>query len=350
MLTLRVRSMKHILVATIAVVVVVVTVMLGMSLHIAPLNTPGHHDGNHLTSDSSTSFPAIIKNGHPLLRQRTYPKYPRRERCNQCLLYNYTSLISPQTCRDHGAINLFMLITSIPSAREARNVIRRTWASLTRNNTNDSRYVFLFGRARNVEDQEVLNWESQMYGDILQDGYLDSYFNLSLKVLGGYWYVKNHCPRARWILRTADDVYVNVPALFSLIKAKGSLLKNRMFGMCFQRPVIPIRATRSKYFVTKEEWPEKRYPPYCVGWAFTVSFHTMTQLIEESPNVPYFAIEDVYFGIVLKALKLQVSPQPGFRDAKAREPASAVCNGKTPIAIHQVSPHNMESLWLHCQK
>ena len=44
----------------------------------------------------------------------------------------------------------------------------------------------MMGVGFSIEEQEVIFNESEKHGDILKENYIDSFYNLSIKVLSGY--------------------------------------------------------------------------------------------------------------------------------------------------------------------
>lgn len=67
--------------------------------------------------------------------------------------------------------------------------------------------------------QSNLTNESQNYGDILQESFLDSYANLTLKsVMLLKWFTRE-CDKVPYVLKTDDDMYINLKQLFQLTVA-----------------------------------------------------------------------------------------------------------------------------------
>ena len=244
---------------------------------------------------SHIDFPPGIEKGHPYLKARTYPNEARNDSCSGCFPYIYHNVLNVEGCGDLPSIKILILVTTIPKEIAIRTAIRETWGR----NTNTTRSVFVFGVGWSSEEQEILLDESILYGDILQDNYIDSYFNLSLKVLSGYhWWSKN-CENAPFVLRTAGDNFVNTPHILHLLSSKPSWPR-KIIGYCFKaRAVWPIRAVRSKFYVTLKEYPYDKYIAYCIGTSFITPASTVNLILETSPNVPYFVMEDVYFGMVM---------------------------------------------------
>lgn len=55
--------------------------------------------------------------------------------------------------------------------------------------------VFLVGKIENNETQEKLISESQTYDDLIQENFMDSYNNLTLKAVMMLKWVVNNCER-----------------------------------------------------------------------------------------------------------------------------------------------------------
>jgi hypothetical protein len=66
--------------------------------------------------------------------------------------------------------------------------------------------------------------ESNLYQDMVIGPFLDSYRNLTYKHVMALKWVHYHCPEARYVLKSDDDVFVHTPALQRLI-ANGTFHK-----------------------------------------------------------------------------------------------------------------------------
>jgi len=67
--------------------------------------------------------------------------------------------------------------------------------------------------------QSNLTQESQTYGDILQESFLDSYANLTLKSVMLLKWFSRECNKIPYVLKTDDDMYINLKQLFQLTVA-----------------------------------------------------------------------------------------------------------------------------------
>lgn len=78
--------------------------------------------------------------------------------------------------------------------------------------------IFLLGQTPSNETQSQIIAESDQFGDIVQESFLDSYNNLTLKSVMLLKWVTNNClDRVRFIMKCDDDVFVNVPNLLHIL-------------------------------------------------------------------------------------------------------------------------------------
>ena len=99
---------------------------------------------------------------------------------------------------------------------EERQVIRDTWAKdqLALSNV---KVIFLLGQLKNATFQSNVTTESESYGDILQEGFIDTYANLTVKSLMLLKWFTKECDKVPYILKTDDDMYINLKQLFQLV-------------------------------------------------------------------------------------------------------------------------------------
>jgi len=83
--------------------------------------------------------------------------------------------------------------------------------------------VFLVGVSVETLVPDALLMESDAYGDIIQEDFLDAYRNLTYKGIMGLKWVSTYCQQARFLLKTDDDIFVN---MFSML----AHLQTRMDG------------------------------------------------------------------------------------------------------------------------
>ena len=113
-----------------------------------------------------------------------------------------------------------------------------TWARFAVHNTANVRYIFLIGGGWTGSDVTTVQTESAIYGDILQEDYVDSYYNLSYKVLSGFKWAVDFCPRAKFVVRSADDMYLNIPRILNLLQITEKVSIRKQIGFCYKKASV----------------------------------------------------------------------------------------------------------------
>lgn len=126
-------------------------------------------------------------------------------------------LNNPNVCKDQD-IYILAYVHTAPDHYKRRIVIRQTWGSAS-NYERNVRVIFVMGRTTDDPAgqaiQRALEFESEQYGDIVQEDFLDTYRNLTYKGIAALKWIDERCSHARWILKTDDDIFVNT---FNLLR------------------------------------------------------------------------------------------------------------------------------------
>ncbi|NXY85343.1 B3GT2 galactosyltransferase, partial [Alcedo cyanopectus] len=95
----------------------------------------------------------------------------------------------------------------------------------------------------------ALEEESGAHHDILQQDFLDTYNNLTLKTLMGLEWVAKHCPGASYVLKADSDVFLNLPYLIRrlLVPPRPRLATGHVY-----RNTAPLRSRAYKWYVPTE--------------------------------------------------------------------------------------------------
>ena len=113
-----------------------------------------------------------------------------------------------------------------------RKVIRETWLTPSYNNTGQARHAFPIGTTNNEILTSQVKQEDDDFGDIIQFSFCESYRNLTLKTLMGFMWATEFCSNAHFIMKTDDDVYVNINGLIRTLLIHGSSLRTSVAGLC----------------------------------------------------------------------------------------------------------------------
>ncbi|KAM8828099.1 N-acetyllactosaminide beta-1,3-N-acetylglucosaminyltransferase 2 [Spinachia spinachia] len=289
----------------------------------------------------------------------------------------YPLLINqPDTCGSNSSSSgvdspmLLMAIKSQAGNFENRQAIRKTWgrSGLVRGESNKKgglvRTVFLLGRQDSSSGpppdvQDLLQMEDQKYGDILQWDFRDTFFNLTLKDLLFWEWLRQYCPTAIFVFKGDDDVFVRTGALLDYLNTQWeehNLWKaytNKTDLDLFVGDVIynarPIREPSAKYYIP-ERFYKGAYPPYAGGGGVVYSGSLALRLKDVSEKVRLFPIDDVYLGMCMYRLGLSPSHHPGFLTFDL--PASdrhKPCAYRSVLLVHRRSPQEMLTLWKQLQ-
>ncbi|KAK5869351.1 hypothetical protein PBY51_024075 [Eleginops maclovinus] len=245
---------------------------------------------------------------------------------------------------------LLLFVKSSPENFERRQAIRHTWG-------NESfvwsklgatvRMVFALGvdEKQRSRVQSALLQEDQSYGDLIQQDFLDTFHNLTAKLIMQFHWVHEYCPQALFLMSADDDIFVHMT---NLVKYLRQLLSNKSGVKDFwvghvHRGAPPVRRKESKYHVPYDLYPWPSYPDYTAGAGYVVSRDVATKIYQATRVLnSSIYIDDVYMGICANAMG--VSPQ---------EHVYFSGEGKAPyhpcIYDHMITSHghvtDVRSLW-----
>lgn len=244
-------------------------------------------------------------------------------------------------------------------------------------NINKNNLVFLVGRRTFLysSDKEVnylqdkLRIESELYSDILQEDFIDSYHNLTLKSIMLLKWVANRCKeKVSYILKVDDDTFVNIPNLLHVLTGqmlplynatlhfydylrldenqnveKYRSTTNLLLGHRFCG-VKPVSDLSSKWYAPYYLYKSDVYPPYLSGTAYVMSVDVALRLYNETLVTPYFHLEDVFItGICAAKQKIRRRHNPLFHYSftKDNQKSLMFCAMKGLITQHNLTPAEM---------
>uniref|UniRef100_A0A1A8BI10 Hexosyltransferase n=1 Tax=Nothobranchius kadleci TaxID=1051664 RepID=A0A1A8BI10_NOTKA len=221
----------------------------------------------------------------------------------------------PEKCANKEIL-LLVFVKSSPENAARRNAIRSTWGNETYiQKSLGVRVKVLFalgvhqegrGRPSLSSLHKQLVQEDHLHGDLIQKSFLDSFHNLTLKLILQFHWMHDHCAHAHYFMTADDDIFVHMPNLVKYLQEKKGT-KNLWVGRV-HAGAPPVRSKGSKYYVPYQMYRWMSYPDYTAGAGYVVSgdvankiYHAMLTL-----NASLF-IDDVFMGICANAVG--VSPQ-----------------------------------------
>ncbi|XP_026230253.1 beta-1,3-galactosyltransferase 2-like [Anabas testudineus] len=259
----------------------------------------------------------------------------------------------PGKCADkQPAPFLVLLIATEARQVEARNAIRQTWGNESVASTLGFIRLFLLGKndgELGLLQQRMLEAESRRYHDIIQQNFLDSYKNLTVKTLMGMNWVAMHCPRASYVMKTDSDMFVNTEYLiYKLLRPEVKPKKNYFTGNNM-RGYAPNRNKNSKWYMPPELYPSEKYPTFCSGTGYVFSGDLARKIYRASLSIRHLHLEDVYVGICLAKLRIETSPPPNEFLFNHWRVSYSSCKYSHLITSHGFHPNELLKYWHHLQ-
>lgn len=239
---------------------------------------------------------------------------------------------------------LVILVASSPGEVKARQAIRVTWGS--RDSWWGQRVLtlFLLGRdARGKDEAAALENESVLYGDIIRQDFMDTYDNLTLKTIMAFQWFSEFCSNARFFMKTDVDVFINTPNLVRFL-----LRLNSSQDVFTGYPLINNFAYRGldrKRSISYEEYPFRLYPPYCSGLGYILDGNLALRAYELMGHVKPLKFEDVYVGICLNLLKVNVTLPEDAEQFFLYKIDFDVCKYRHLIAVHGLTANELIQSW-----
>uniref|UniRef100_A0A8C6WUZ6 Hexosyltransferase n=1 Tax=Neogobius melanostomus TaxID=47308 RepID=A0A8C6WUZ6_9GOBI len=227
-----------------------------------------------------------------------------------------------------------------PGNFDRREVLRKTWARERQHNGLWIRRIFISGTAgsgvEKVRLNELLKAEQKEHRDILQWDFDESFFNLTLKQILFFEWMKHRCPNVHFLLNGDDDVFANTDGMVEyLTDLPGNNGSSHLYTGYVIYNAAPIRSSESKYYIPNQITAEL-YPPYCGGGGYLLSGHTamvihnMSVSTEKAGLLPTVHMGVKTFGLTIYNLILD-----------QHEP----CYMKGLLLVHRFLPAQIYLMW-----
>lgn len=245
-----------------------------------------------------------------------------------------------ELCPDLGRnLKILVAITSAPNHKNARMAIRQTWGHYGQRS--DVKIAFLLGSTNDPQLARDMTDENKLYGDLISGHFLDSYDNLTLKTVSLLEWVDNYCNNVKFILKTDDDMFINIPKLLSFIE-KHAKDKWTIFGRLAKK-WKPIRNKNSKYYVSPSQYQPAILPDFTTGPAYLMTGDVVHDLYTVALSKTYLKLEDVFTtGIVAQDFKVKRTHVNEFYNRRVTMNACTIQKG---ISVHMVKFDEQFDLW-----
>ncbi|KAG8431660.1 hypothetical protein GDO86_020556 [Hymenochirus boettgeri] len=260
-----------------------------------------------VVQDSSPTMPPTTR--HPLA-----PPYP----------YAYTFLMNLQEkCQNRDPF-LVLLVASASHDIDSRLAVRETWG-------NESNY-----------GEQLLEEENRIYGDIVQQDFMDTYYNLTLKTLMGIEWVTKYCPTASYVMKTDSDMFLNVEYLIHKVLLPGTPVRENFYTGDIRNNTGPIRNHSNKWYVPEEIYPSNIYPPYFSGSGYVFSANLAQKIYEQRSGFRSCQWR-CFVGLCFTSLLSRAAPRPKIFNGNYKEYDR--CLFHKLVTVHSYARERLRDVW-----
>ncbi|CAL1538678.1 unnamed protein product [Lymnaea stagnalis] len=232
--------------------------------------------------------------------------------------FTFGYLLNPNHTCDVGKTQLLFVIPSAPENFENRAKVRQgNTAKYVKVEGNNAKMLFFLGiPAASSNDSEKtqtrVHEESVAHGDIVQLDFEDVYRNILLKAISMLRWASTFCRRTTYVIRTDDDVRIDVAKVRSVLestsrKHKDFILGDRKEGWG------PHRVRESKYYVSEAEYQQSTYPPLAVGGLLGYPISTVSLLYQAAVRLEPLWLDDVFItGLCAPQVNVPLISDPNF--------------------------------------
>jgi len=283
-----------------------------------------------------------------------FPKDERmyyRKRAIKVNPYKHQLLLVPSQLCDTDTV-MIVIVHSGTNNVAQRAAIRETWGDaattgrwpgggLQDRSCSGLRLAFVLGLHADQTVNRAVREEHARHNDIIQGDFVDDYRNMTLKSLLDLKAVDERCPGVRYLLKTDDDMIVNLPYLLRLLATKN--LQRSIMG-----PInVGARAHRGgKWKLTQQEFPFVLFPPYESGSAYVITGDLIHELFVTAEYVPHIFIDDVYVtGILGRILGVNHVMHRGFAFWHSRAPSVCDIVSNRVVSGTKMTPARLRDIW-----
>ncbi|BFF90747.1 beta-1-3-galactosyltransferase 1-like [Drosophila madeirensis] len=223
--------------------------------------------------------------------------------------------------------------------------------------------VFMLGSSKSdlpPDESKQLQQEAHRYNDIIQESFIDTYNNLTLKSVLALKHVSKSCSNSTaFFFKCDDDTFVNVPNLLHFILGGTVPLYNDtikytsswqsrlggttevMRGYKFSKSK-PIMNTTSKWYMPHYMYPHSTYPEYLSGGGYLLSIDVVQRLYDAAWSTKMVYLEDLYVtGLCAKRAHLKPLHSSLFYFKYSMQ----LCAYKAMITLHKAKGRRLKRVW-----
>lgn len=191
------------------------------------------------------------------------------------------------TAKNNSQRTALFVVLSARKNFDNRNLIRQTYGSIkSANNVSILATVFMLGNWDDggVEETDChrLQAEIDQFGDIVVGDFIDSYRNLTLKTIMAYEWLTSYCREAELVVKTDDDVVVNVFQLTKVLDSWSPADISSLKIWCrVHRYESEVNDTSTAFYPSPLDFPDGKYPDFCSGLGYVTTIGVIDRIVDE---------------------------------------------------------------------
>lgn len=130
--------------------------------------------------------------------------------------------------------------------------------------------------------QMELEQEIVEFGDIISGNFDDNYRNLTLKSIMAYEWLTSYCRQAQFVVKTDDDVMVNVYRLTEELSSWSQTdVSSSNIWCSVHNHEKTINNPVSKFYVPNDEFSGNIFPRHCAGVGYVTPMIVIDRIVNE---------------------------------------------------------------------
>lgn len=191
--------------------------------------------------------------------------------------------------------------------------------------------AILIFQSTSKDQQDALDKEYELYGDVVQTNMADTYEGLTYKMVGIFEWIRSFCYHVSFVVKADDDMYLNMHELNILIDSHVNDSKT-IYGRHFPHAQV-LRDIHSKWYVSNETYSLSAYPAYMQGASYMFTGDIIDDVFYTAIAMDFFDIEDIFItGFVREVLNISLAGVDNFLEFIGKDFDN--CDKKHVITTH----------------
>ncbi|KAK3107415.1 hypothetical protein FSP39_014036 [Pinctada imbricata] len=217
--------------------------------------------------------------------------------------FNYV-INEEHLCEDKHGVGVVLLVVVFLGANDIyeREFIRNTWGAIAKSHPKIRLFFILGSTFESSNTTQALQSESLQFHDIIQCDFEDQYKKLVNKSFAAFRWTVHYCDRVKYVLKIDSDMRIDLSSLLTVLE-KPDIPDKLLCGDTVYRAPLVNRNKKHRFYVSKEEYPQLRYPDFCQGAAYIIPRRIVGRFASSRIPENLFPLDDNYFtGILRKEL------------------------------------------------